>query len=110
MQANETQTRESDEELYEIEVIDGEIVEHRQAPVEPGAGERLPLWASPPAVQAAVAAATGFLAGAATLALLRHYGRSRLEREAARSREPLPGSGRVHAYIVHVRPLRPYLD
>jgi hypothetical protein len=41
---------------------------------------------------------------------LRRYGQSRLERTTVPAAEPLAVSGRVHAYIVHVRPLRPYLD
>jgi hypothetical protein len=110
VQTNDTQSREADAQLYEIEVLDGEVVEHHQLPLEPDAAERLPVWASTPAVQTVVAAATGFVAGAAMLALLRRYGQSRLERASVPAAEQVPASGRVHAYIVHVRPLRPYLD
>jgi hypothetical protein len=97
-----------DEELYEIEVLDGELVAHSQALSAPLSDERVPIWASPPAMQAAVAAATGFVCGAATLALLRRYGMARLERNAAaHAGEPLPSSRGGRTYIVHVRPLRP---
>jgi hypothetical protein len=109
VQGQDVQDEQSSEQLYEIEVIDGEVVEHRYGPVEPGAGERLPLWVTTPAVQTAVAAATGFVAGAAMLALLRRYGRARLERAVAGG-ESLPSHGGVRAYIVHVRPLRHHLD
>jgi hypothetical protein len=97
-----------DDELYEIEVLDGEVVEHSQALTAPLNDERVPIWASPPAMQTAVAAATGFVCGAATLALLRRYGMARLERNAAaHAAGPLPSSRGGRTYIVHVRPLRP---
>jgi hypothetical protein len=97
-----------DDELYEIEVLDGEVVEHSQALTVPLNGERVPIWASPPVMQTAVAAATGFVCGAATLALLRRYGMARLERNAAaHAAGPLPSSRGGRTYIVHVRPLRP---
>jgi hypothetical protein len=104
------QSRESatDEELYEIEVLDGEVVKHSQELSEPLSGERAPIWLSPPAMQTAVAAATGFVCGAAALALLRRYGMARLERgAAAHAGEVLPSSRGGRTYIVHVRPLRP---
>jgi hypothetical protein len=110
VRTDETQSHEADGQLYEIEVLDGEVVEHHQLPLESDAAERLPVWASTPAVQTVAAAATGFVAGAAMVALLRRYGQSRLERTTVPAAEPLAVSGRVHAYIVHVRPLRPYLD
>jgi hypothetical protein len=96
---------ERDEEPYEIEVLDGELVERSRTLARPEVSERSLSWVSPP-VQTAVAAATGFVAGAATLALLRRYGMSRLERSSAlRGLDPLSGA-RGHTYIVHVRPLR----
>jgi hypothetical protein len=58
-----------------------------------------------------MAAATGFVAGAATLALARRYGSRRLERAlaAAGPEEPLLSSGAQRGagrtYLVHVRPL-----
>jgi hypothetical protein len=53
----------------------------------------------------AAIAATGFVAGAATLALLRRYGQARLERAAV---DELPPSRRVRTYVVHVRTLSQY--
>ena len=63
------------------------------------------MRATQPAVQTAVAAATGFVAGAATMALLRRYGQARLERAApAPALEPQrPGQART--FVVHVRQL-----
>jgi hypothetical protein len=96
-------------EPYEIEVLDGELVERSWTLAHPEVSERALSWVSPP-VQTAVAAATGFVAGAATLALLRRYGMSRLERSSGlRGIEPL-SAGRGHTYIVHVRPLRPPVE
>jgi hypothetical protein len=98
-----------DAEPYEVEVLDGELVEQSWTLAHPEVPERSLTWDSPP-VQTAVAAATGFVAGAATLALLRHYGMSRLERSSGlRGIEPL-SAGRGHTYIVHVRPLRPPVE
>jgi hypothetical protein len=92
-----------DEELFEIEILDGEIV-----PVDDTAELRLPperslVWSSPPVVQTAVAAATGFVAGAATMALLRRYGM--LEGVRRRAPESLPL--RRGTYVIHIRPLSP---
>lgn len=57
-----------------LEVLDGELVVQATA-IEPlRAGPRALSWISPPVLQAAAAAATGFVAGAATFALLRRYG------------------------------------
>jgi hypothetical protein len=105
----------------EEEIVDGEVVEHAGVPLPSAAEPRaLPLedrpaqgldWARTPAVQSAFAAATGFVAGAATLALMRRYGVAKLERAlTATPDEPLlaPGAalGPGRTYIVHVRPLR----
>ncbi len=81
----------------------------RALPVDDRFGQSLD-WARTPAVQSAVAAATGFVAGAATLALARRYGKARLERAlAAASGEPALAAGAQRGpgrtYIVHVRPL-----
>jgi hypothetical protein len=55
-----------------------------------------------PAVQAAAAAITGFVAGAATLALVRRRNARRL----ARVERPAPvGYGRARTYLVHIRVL-----
>jgi hypothetical protein len=106
------------------EILDGELVgglAERPSARAPAAEEPRALtpedrpgqgldWVRAPAVQNAVAAATGFVAGAATLALMRRYGRAKLERVLASSAdEPLlpPGAplGPGRTYLVHVRPL-----
>ncbi len=88
-----------------IEVLDGELVPTEHLPVEELAPTRTPVRTVQPAVQTAVAAATGFVAGAATMALLRRYGLARLERA---SQEPALVPQRAiqaHTYVVHVRQL-----
>jgi hypothetical protein len=95
----------TDSDLYEIEVLDGEVVSAALDQLEPAPAQRLPGRVGQPGVQTAVAAATGFVAGAATLALLRRYGQARLERAAI---TPAVESGRfAHArtYVVTVRQL-----
>jgi hypothetical protein len=94
-----------EDHLHELEVVDGELVRPADArvPLEPDARERALLRTATPAMQTAAAAATGFVAGAATLALLRRYGSARLERGLGVDRLP---SGRGRTYIVHIRPLR----
>jgi hypothetical protein len=103
-----------DDEFYELEVVEGELVEPAvrdltttdrgaiEAPREAG------LIRSNPKLQTAAAAATGFVAGAATLALLRHYGAMKLQR-AAEQQTPqhrFPGiPERGATYLVHIRPL-----
>ncbi len=76
--------------------------------------QRAAPWQAAP-VQTAVAAATGFIAGAATLALLRRYGLARatareLElggpREQSR-RSAEQGPVRGGTYLVSIRPLQP---
>ncbi len=77
----------------EPEVVDGEVVEARRvpAPVEPQPGRSL-LPVAPVAVQAAAVAATGFVAGAATLAVAR---RAKGRRSTKRSlRRPASKGGR----------------
>jgi hypothetical protein len=97
-----------DGEVEQIEVEQGEVlpvvVQARE--LEPGPASRLG------AAQAAAAAATGFVAGAATLALARRYGSRRVARladEFAAAREPrdfhgLPVTG-TRTYLVHVHTL-----
>lgn len=95
-----------EEDVYEIEVLDGELVAHPHAELEAVGAEQLPLRAGQPAVQTAMAVATGFVAGAATMALLRRYGQARLERVAAASpavEQQRPRQART--FIVHVRQL-----
>ncbi len=63
------------------EVVDGLPVVAELRPIE------RPSAAAPPAVQVAAAAATGFVAGAATLALVRRHSarkRARVQRRAQR--------------------------
>ena len=98
-----------------IEVVDGEAVfeadglpvvaEIREVTTLPAAGGGLG------AVQAVAAAATGFVAGAATLALARRYGGRRVERMARglvpggrRPGDfwPAPGTSRTYVVRVHV--------
>jgi hypothetical protein len=70
-------------------------------------------WNAAP-VQTAVAAATGFVAGAATLALLRHYGLARatsreldLPRDESRGRGAGdPAQVRGGTYLVSIRTLQ----
>jgi hypothetical protein len=95
-----------EDDLYEVEVLDGELVSHPGGQLEPVEIERLPQRRPQPAVQTAVAVATGFVAGAATMALLRRYGQARIERPltAAPPVEP-PRPGHARTYVVHVRQL-----
>jgi hypothetical protein len=86
--------------VYEEEV-DGLPVLAEVTPIEP-----VPL-AALPAVQAAAVAATGFVAGAATVALVMRRNARRLARSrtaALRSREGLPITG-TRAFLVHVHVL-----
>jgi hypothetical protein len=73
-------------------------------------------WSPSPTVQAAAAAATGFVAGAATLALMRRYGLRRVARDLNGLRNPLDavdrwpasgGFGQAHTYIVQIRSVAP---
>lgn len=106
-----------DEELYELEVIDGEFVDPEirdltMSGVSVPDGPYGSSLARPAAARlhTAAAAATGFVAGAATLALLRRYASARTERAVP----PVHGSAdrglggppeRVITYLVQVRPL-----
>ncbi|MGH2835048.1 MAG: hypothetical protein ACRDLT_07140 [Solirubrobacteraceae bacterium] len=92
-------------ELYEIEVIDGEVVRSTHAQLEAAPDERLPGLAGQPAVQTAMAAATGFVAGAATMALLRRYGQARLERVGATPALEPQRPVQARTFLVHVRQL-----
>ena len=95
----------SDNELYEIEVLEGEVVPPSPGQLEPARGERLPGRAGQPGVQTAMAVATGFVAGAATMALLRRYGQARLEGAAAAGALAPPRPGQSRTYLVQVRQL-----
>ena len=87
----------------EVEVVDG-------LPVISG-GRSLARSAALPAVQTAAAAATGFVVGAATLALLRRRDSRHLSRELRDLRGRLDSPRRVaepplepgQSYLVHVR-------
>jgi hypothetical protein len=94
-----------EDQLYEVEVLDGELVAATHMQVEPRPATQPPVRAAQPAVQTAVAAATGFVAGAATMALLRRYGQSRLERAAPPQPPEPPRVGQPRTYVVHVRQL-----
>jgi hypothetical protein len=93
----------TESDLYEIEVLDGEVVTTPRLRLEPPRGERLPGRAGQPGVQAAVAMATGFVAGAATMALLRRYGQARLEAPATAAALERPRPGQSRTYLVQVR-------
>ena len=94
-------------ELYEIEVLDGELVGSQRSQLEQTVAERLPARSGPAGVQTAMAAATGFVAGAAAMALLRRYGQARLDRAGAvpALEQPRVGVGQARTYLVHVRQL-----
>lgn len=71
------------EEIAEEEELDAELVpaEPRAIARDPAVG--LPARVGPPAVQAAAVAATGFVVGAATVAVVRHH---RVKKAAKRQR------------------------
>lgn len=96
-----------EEEFLEIEVLDGELVPAEGAVAELYVErERSPVRQAP-AVQTAVAAATGFVAGAATMALLGRYGRRALLEASERDRAVPVARRRPTTYIVSIRPLVP---
>lgn len=104
----ESDASQDHDELLEVEVLDGELVPVDQllADTRDDHGRSL-ARASVPIVQTAVAAATGFVAGAATLALLRRYGsRAALEAATERERPPVPVR-RGGTYLITIRPLVP---
>ena len=69
----------------EAEIVDGEVVEARRIPATlPPSGGRSLLPAAPVAVQAAAVAATGFVAGCATLAVARRAKARRATKVAPR--------------------------
>lgn len=92
----------------EVEVVDALPVVAEVRELVPA----VPIVA--PIVQTAAAAATGFLAGAATLALMRRASGRRLARQASDLRTALDGARRPaptwplepgRSYVVHVRVL-----
>jgi hypothetical protein len=86
-----------------IEVVDGEqLPDGVEILAEVRAIERLPGAAVMPAVQAAAVAATGFVAGAATLAVVRRrHARRVARRKPGRALDMLPLSG-GRTFLVHV--------
>jgi hypothetical protein len=95
----------TENELYEIEVLEGEVIDSAHSQLEQAPGERLAARAGQVGVQTAMAAATGFVAGAATMALLRRYGQARLERAGAVPPLEHARTGQARTYLVHVRQL-----
>lgn len=87
--------------VVEEETVEGMPVLADVRPVEPAPPAALP------AVQAAAVAATGFVAGAATVALVRRHAARKLARSHApslrRVSEGLPGVGPGRTFLVHVR-------
>jgi len=86
-----------------IEVVDGEqLVDGVPVLAEVRPIERAPMSAALPAVQAAAVAATGFVAGAATLAVVRRRHARRIAgRKPGRALEMLPVTG-TRTFLVHV--------
>jgi uncharacterized membrane protein len=70
-------------DLLEAEILDGELL-CDAAPALAGSRSLAPAPAALPAVTAAAAVATGFVAGAATLALVRRHSARKLSRTSAR--------------------------
>ena len=95
----------TEEDVYAIEVLDGEVVPQTDRQLEQLGTEPLPH-----AADAARGADRGggsdrLCRGAATMALLRRYGQARLERAApAPALEP-QRSGQARTFVVHVRQL-----
>jgi hypothetical protein len=90
-------TDEPSELQRDEEIVEGLPVLAEVHPIEP-APAVVPL----PAVQAAAAAVTGFVAGAATLAVMRRRHARRLARRSpGRPLDLLPVSG-ARSYLVHV--------
>jgi len=86
-----------------IEVVDGEqIVDGVPVLAEVRPIERTPLATALPAMQAAAAAATGFVAGAATLAVVRRRHQRRVaRRKPGLALDMLPVTG-TRTFLVHV--------
>jgi hypothetical protein len=92
------------------DAVDGEPVfddpPHQEPSVVPSLGAALAPVATP-AVQAAAAAATGFVAGAATLAIARRASSRRVSRSAVRRRaDALPIVG-TRSFLIDIHMLRP---
>lgn len=100
-----------DEELYELEVLDGEVVQQSTELAPAPSTGRSVVWGSAPVLQTAAVAATGFVAGAATFALLRRYAVRAREAELLAERSGLRGGPlrmrRGATYLVQVREIVP---
>jgi hypothetical protein len=94
-----------------VEVLDGEeVVEALPVVAEVHELSRVPAGSGLGTVRAAAAAATGFVAGAATMALARRYGSRRLEQRLRPTGGLSWPSTGTRTYIVRVRVLRPPFD
>lgn len=89
------------------EAVDGEpVLDEHDRSVVPSLGAALAPVATP-AVQAAAAAATGFVAGAATLAIARRVSARRVARTVVRRRaETLPIVG-TRSFLIDIHMLSP---
>jgi hypothetical protein len=103
-----------------MSLVDEDHLEPGSEPIVPPAEEAVdglpvladvrPVEAAPPpplpAVQAAAAAATGFVAGVATVALMKRHAARKLARAQPpafrRGAEGLPGVGHGRTFLVHV--------
>jgi hypothetical protein len=90
----------------EVEIVDGVPVIAEVREIIPAPEAPVPALVSP-ALQAAAVAATGFVAGAATLALLHRRNTRRIATRSPSFRPVGPPAGSHRTYLVHVisRPL-----
>jgi hypothetical protein len=89
----------------EFEIVEGEeVIDGLPVVAEVHELEHVPGSGGRAAVQAVAAAATGFVAGAATMALARRYGARRLSQPRP-GVSPWPVAG-TRTYLVHVHVLR----
>ncbi|MGC9219969.1 MAG: hypothetical protein ACP5H2_01290 [Solirubrobacteraceae bacterium] len=107
-----------DEEVVSGELVGpaGELRPVRAAQPDPLAtrpADDILGWTHSPALQRAAIAVSGFLAGAATVALMQRYGSGRSHRALAQEHTdhllgPVGGLGSGRTFIVHVMPLGPF--
>jgi hypothetical protein len=106
---SEPRTEPVDAEIVEEETVDGVAVLENDSALTPvrRAASELAATASP-AVQTAAAAATGFVAGAATLALARRRATRKLARTSVRRRaaDALPIVG-TRSFLIDIHMIRP---
>jgi hypothetical protein len=79
-----SQPEPAEAEVIFDETVDGVAVLSDVRAIEPAPSPALPALPALPAVQAAAVAATGFVAGAATLALMRRHATRKLARSGLR--------------------------